>query len=301
MERFYFKSFDEELINYYEWKPKKSIKGVVQIIHGLQEHGLRYKDFAEFLAGHGYIVVASDQRLHGLTAGNSIGKTSIKDVFPVMVKDQMLIADMLLKKYNKPLVIMGHSYGSFETQSILQKYNKQAGTIICGSGYMKRPDTLAGKIFAESFVNLKGGETSAKEVEDIVIGMFNKPFKGNGNWISASKENLKKYEEDPLCGNALCGNFYASMFKNIRLLYDDEDIEKIDKSSPILIVSGKDDPVGRMGKSTTKLYEFYKSHGLNVQIKLYEGMRHEIINENNKEIVYQDLLVFIENCTKQTH
>lgn len=300
MKNFDFISFDGEKINCYEWLPEGEPKGIVQIIHGLQEHALRYKPFAEFLADNGFIVLASDQRLHGLTAGKNISKTKIKDVFPVMVKDQMLIADMLIKKYNKPLIVFGHSYGSFETQSFIQKYNKLAGVIICGSAYMKRPDTLIGKLVSQATVHLKGGEADARKVEKTIVNLYNKSFK-SGSWISASQENVDNYNNDCLCGVPLCANFYSSMFKNVRKLYSHNSIAKIDKDLPIFIVSGKDDPVGLMGKSTTKLYAFYLKHGLNVKMFLYEGMRHEILNEDDKQIVYDDLLEFINTCIKSNH
>lgn len=304
MKNYFFESFDGEKINCYEWKPKGDILGCVQIVHGLQEHGLRYKKFAEYLTKHGYLVLASDQRLHGLTAGDSLSKTKIKNVFPIMVKDQMLIADMLHKKYNKPLVVFGHSYGSFITQSFIQNYQKLNGAILCGSGFMRRLDTFFGSIASDIAVMLKGGEADAKLIEDMVINNYNQSFKGNGNWISANLENLKDIENDPLCGVPLCANFYWSMFKNIRALYDKKDISKIDKNMPILIASGKDDPVGQMGKSTMKLYKFYKECGLNAEIKLYENMRHEILNEDKNQIVYQDMLSFINNAilsSKENH
>lgn len=301
MNKFFFESFDGEKINCYEWTPDGEIKGIVQIVHGLQEHGLRYQPFAEFLARNGYVVLASDQRLHGVTAGKNIGKTKIKNVFPVMVKDQMLIADMLIKKYNKPLVIFGHSYGSFEVQSFIQKYSKQSGVIICGSAYMKRFDTLLGKIVAAATVKFKGGEQDARKIEKIVIDGFNKPFKGNGSWISASERNLKNYKADPLCGVPLCANFYASMFKNVRKLYTKKGLAKIDVYTPIFIVSGKDDPVGKMGESTQKLFDVYQKFGFNVKLKLYENMRHEILNEDNCDIVFKDLLDFIDKCTQKNH
>jgi len=301
MEKYFFESFDGEKINCYEWKPKGEIKGIVQIVHGLQEHGLRYAQFANFLTEKGFLVLASDQRLHGLTAGKHLSKTKIKDVFPVMVKDQTLIADMLIKKYNKPLVIFGHSYGSFIVQSFIQQYNKQSGVIICGSAYMKRLDTLLGKIVAQATVKFKGGENDAKKIEKIVIEGFNKPFENNGSWISANEVNVRNYESDPLCGIPLCANFYASMFKNVRKLYSHRAVVKIDVYIPIFIVSGKDDPVGKMGESTVKLFEFYKLNGLNVKMKLYPNMRHEILNENNNKIVYNDLLEFINHCTKDIH
>lgn len=299
MEKIDFISSDGEIIKCYEWQPDGKINGIVQIIHGLEEHALRYNDFALFLNKHGYLVFASDQRLHGQTAGKNLSITSIKDVFPVMVNDQRLISDFLIEKYKKPLIILGHSYGSFETQSYIQNYNKMSGAIICGSAYMKRLDTLLGKIVSWSAVKLTGGEKQAKKIEKLVIGSFNRPFKKeNGSWISASKENLKKYESDHLCGKPLCANFYYSMFKNTRKLYTKNGLAKIPNTLPILIASGKDDPVGKMGKSTTKLYKTYIKSGLQAKLKIYQGLRHEILNEDNKIMVYNDFLSFINTCCK---
>ncbi len=289
-----FQSFDGEIIKCYEFAPEGEIKGIVQIVHGLEEHGKRYSDFAKFLNKNGYLVFTCDQRLHGETAGENLSKTKIRDIYPVMVQDQCMISDMLIDKFNKPLIIMGHSYGSFVVQGYLQRYDKESGAILCGSAYMKRFDVLLGGIVAKLTRSFKGGEATAKAIEKIVYGGYNKQV-GSGSWICANPKSVEKYEADPLCGQPLCANFYCSMFSNTYKLYKKKNLEKIDKAMPILIISGKDDPVGKMGKSTTKLYKCYKKHGLNAKLKLYEGMRHEILNEVNNQIVYNDILEFVNN------
>ena len=299
MDKVDFKSFDNEVIKGYLFVSKSKPKGIVQIVHGLEEHGLRYTQFARFLNDNGYIVFASDQRLHGETAGDKLSMTKIRNVFPVMVQDQIEISKMLKAKYDLPLFIFGHSYGSFIVQSYLQNYHYYTGAILSGSAYMKRFEVLAGKYLAWSIVKLKGGEENSKLLENLVISSFNKSFKDGESWISANKENVRKYEEDPLCGKPLCANFYYSMFKNTHDLYEKERLNHIDKNKPILILSGNDDPVGKMGKSVKKLYETYKSFDINCNLKIYEGMRHEILNEGDEK-VQQDILQFLDSTIKNT-
>ena len=295
METLNFKSFDGEMIYCYLFLPKVKPRGIVQIVHGLEEHGLRYEEFAQFLNSHGLIVLASDQRLHGKTAGENLSKTNIKNIFPVMVKDQCGISKMLKEKYNLPLLIFGHSYGSFIVQRYIEVCSDYDGAILSGSAYMKRPETLLAKWLSWSVVKVRGGAKESNLIENLVISSFNKSFKNGESWISANKENVKKYENDPLCGKPLCANFYFSMFKNTRNLYNQKSLSKIDKTKPILLASGKDDPVGLMGKSTTKLYKTYLKNNLNVSLLLYENLRHEIINEGDKK-VYNDILAHIEKC-----
>ncbi len=296
MDEIDFISFDGTGIKCHLFMPKVKPIGIVQIVHGLEEHGRRYESFAKILNSNGLLVLASDQRLHGLTAKGELSKTKIKDVFPVMVKDQIAISDMLIEKYNLPLIIFGHSYGSFIVQSYIQKYHRQCGVVLSGSAFMKRPETWAGKALSLLIVKTKGGSESSKMIEKLVIGSFNKMVK-EGSWISLNKENVKRYEADSLCGIPLCANFYYSMFKNTRKLYTEKGLKSIDKTAPILIVSGSDDPVGKMGKSTKKLYRTYLKHNIKVKLKLYPNLRHEVINEGEPKVI-KDILDFISSVLK---
>lgn len=285
MEQLDFKTFDDTIIKGYLFQPKQEAKGIVHIVHGLEEHGMRYENFAKFLNENGFIVFASDQRLHGKTAGDHLSSTRFKNVFPRMVKDQMLISDMLIEKFSLPLIIFGHSCGSFITQMYIQNYHKHSGTILSGSAYMKRADTLAGEWLSKIVATFNGGEKDSKVLEDLVLNSFNRKFNKGESWISQNKDNVERYNADPLCGKPLCSNFYYSMFKNTRKLYTPEGLNNIDKDKLIFIASGKDDPVGKMGESTKKLYETYLSYNINAKLKLYDNLRHEIINEGNQQVL----------------
>ena len=285
MEQLDFKTFDDTIIKGYLFQPKQEAKGIVQIVHGLEEHGMRYENFAKFLNKNGFIVFASDQRLHGKTAG-----------------DQMLISDMLIEKFSLPLIIFGHSCGSFITQMYIQNYHKHSGTILSGSAYMKRADTLAGEWLSKIVATFNGGEKDSKVLEDLVLNSFNRKFNKGESWISQNKDNVERYNADPLCGKPLCSNFYYSMFKNTRKLYTPEGLNNIDKDKLIFIASGKDDPVGKMGESTKKLYETYLSHNINAKLKLYDNLRHEIINEEKQEVlddILSALNEIIENSSQK--
>ena len=302
MEQLDFKTFDDTIIKGYLFQPKQEAKGIVQIVHGLEEHGMRYENFAKFLNENGFIVFASDQRLHGKTAGDHLSSTRFKNVFPRMVKDQMLISDMLIEKFSLPLIIFGHSCGSFITQMYIQNYHKHSGTILSGSAYMKRADTLAGEWLSKIVATFNGGEKDSKVLEDLVLNSFNRKFNKGESWISQNKDNVERYNADPLCGKPLCSNFYYSMFKNTRKLYTPEGLNNIDKDKLIFIASGKDDPVGKMGESTKKLYETYLSHNINAKLKLYDNLRHEIINEEKQEVlddILSALNEIIENSSQK--
>ena len=302
MEQLDFKTFDDTIIKGYLFQPKQEAKGIVQIVHGLEEHGMRYENFAKFLNENGFIVFASDQRLHGKTAGDHLSSTRFKNVFPRMVKDQMLISDMLIEKFSLPLIIFGHSCGSFITQMYIQNYHKHSGTILSGSAYMKRADTLAGEWLSKIVATFNGGEKDSKVLEDLVLNSFNRKFNKGESWISQNKDNVDRYNADPLCGNPLCSNFYYSMFKNTRKLYTPEGLNNIDKDKLIFIASGKDDPVGKMGESTKKLYETYLSYNINAKLKLYDNLRHEIINEEKQEVlddILSALNEIIENSSQK--
>ena len=130
-------------------------------------------------------------------------------------------------------------------------------------------------------------------INDIVKKGYNKKVK-TGSWLNTDEIEVKKYFADKFCGKPFSAKFYVDFFSAFSRIYKKENLKKIDKTKPILVISGKSDPVGSMGKSVTKLYNFYKNLGLNVDLKLYDNARHEILNEPIKESVYQDIIMFLE-------
>ena len=293
----FYESFDKEKLFIYVWDNVENPKGIVQIFHGMAEHAGRYEPFAKFLNKHGYIVVADDHRAHGKTAGNpeKVGIYNLtSNLFYDTLIDELRISKALIKEYKLPLYVFGHSYGSFLCQAYIEKGSYFSKAIICGSALMKdRFDIKMGKLVSILTSKFKGKDAPANLVAKLSFGKYDKQVK-TGSWLNTDENEVKKYYDDPYCGKTMSAKFYVDFFRTFDWIYKKEHMNKIDKTKLILLISGKDDPVGSMGKSVNNLYKFYLGYDLNVKMKQYENARHEILNEPIKETVFKDILNFIE-------
>lgn len=286
------KGYNDFLLAGYLWDKVENPIGVVQIIHGMQEHAKRYGDFAHYLNSLGLIVFASDLRGHGQTAilNNLPFGYSDGDMFMEIVYDQIKITDFLKNKYKLPVSIFGHSYGSMIAQRyIVENGFKIKNVVLSGSTYTNSIAFKAGYRLAKICRFFKGKKASAKFFENMSVASYGKKF-ANGNWLSRDENNWEKYKKDELCGNSFPLNFYWSFFKNARHNY--KNLNNIPYYLPILIVSGTDDPVsGKNG--IIKLFYTYGKAQKKVYLKGYIDARHEILNEKNKKEVYNDIGYFL--------
>ena len=288
------KGFNDFQLVGYLWDKVENPKGVVQIIHGMQEHAKRYDNFAKYLNEQGLIVFASDLRGHGQTAiiNNLPLGYSDGDIFWEIVQDQIIITDYLKQKFNLPISIFGHSFGSM----IAQRYMVENGfkiknIVICGSTYTNSMQFKMGYQVAKICRVFKGKKAEAKLIEKMSLKEYGKTFK-NGNWLSRDEKNWEKYNADELCGKPFPNNFYWSFFKNARNNY--KNLNNIPYYLPILLIAGTDDPVsGKNGM--VKLFFTYGKAKKRVYLKTYLDARHEILNEINKDEVYKDISHFILN------
>ena len=288
------KGFNDFQLVGYLWDKVENPKGVVQIIHGMQEHAKRYDNFAKYLNEQGLIVFASDLRGHGQTAiiNNLPFGYSDGDIFWEIVQDQIIITDYLKQKFNLPISIFGHSFGSM----IAQRYMVENGfkiknIVICGSTYTNSMQFKMGYQVAKICRVFKGKKAEAKLIEKMSLKGYGKTFK-NGNWLSRDEKNWEKYNADELCGKPFPNNFYWSFFKNARNNY--KNLNNIPYYLPILLIAGTDDPVsGKNGM--VKLFFTYGKAKKRVYLKTYLDARHEILNEINKDEVYKDISYFILN------
>lgn len=270
----------------------ENAKGVIQISHGMQEYAKTYFKFAKFMQEKGYIVYIIDQRAHGLScAKEDLGKVD-GDVFQQTVCDQLRVSRFLKETYNLPLYVLGHSYGSFIMQEYLKRNKFADKILLLGSGYMKNPVIWFGKIMASLTCAFKGKDAKAKLVEKAGLGAYANKF-SDASWITSDEEETKEFYADELNGQTSSAGFYKSMFANQLKLY--KDLKNVDKNLPIGIFSGSQDPVGLFSKGAIKLYNVYNKKGLNVSLKLYSKMRHNILQEQKKEYAFADILNFIEN------
>lgn len=268
---------------------------VLVLVHGMQEHAKRYKEFSEKLASCGIAFFASDLRGHGKNI-TSIPGLDEGNIYTNIVEDQKIFINNLRQKYSgAKIVLMGHSYGSFIVQRFVRDYEGLVDKIIlCGSSYMNTLLIKVAKVIAYINRVLTGRKAKAKLIEALSIKGYGKGFSG-GNWLTRDEKVWKAYQEDPLCGGTFPVAFYQSMFKEVTKNY--KGLKKWnavpDKKVPILLISGDDDPVGERGKGVKRLFNKYNNADLLVEMKLYKGARHELLNEINKAEVISDILEFI--------
>ncbi len=292
MQKEIIEGFENKDLSCYIWDEVENPKACVQIIHGMKEHALRYEEFAKWLNKIGYIVFASDLRGHGQTCGDIkfLGHTN-GDIFTETVLDQVILTEKLIKKYNLPVYVIGHSYGSFIAQRYAQVCNLSNKVVLSGSAYTKTAEMFFGYVFSMLTALFKGNHAKAKIIEHFSFDGYEKKF-ANDNWLTQDEEIFKKYKLDPYCGTMFPVCFYKSFFKN--LLKNYKDLKSIKPGKQLLIISGSNDPVGKNGKLVTKLHDVYVKHNVNVEMKLYDNGRHEILNETFKEDVYLDIVKFFE-------
>ena len=290
-------TYDEKVTLFGDvFEPTEEVKGIVEIVHGMAEHRKRYEGFAGFLAANGYITVIYDQRGHGETCGSVKAQGYMSDVdnFDAMVQDANLVNQEIKKMYpDKKFVLMGHSMGSFITQRYLELYPDSIdAAILSGTNFTKSLLYKLGAVIAKGEVKKHGRKYISKKLINLSFGSYNKAFKPNRtdyDWLSVNEANVDKYIADPYCGADFTASYFMDLIINFNTIA--KDFNKIPKSMPVYLFSGAKDPVGNMGKGVKKLFNTYKKLGLEkAEMKLYENGRHEMLNETNKEEVYQDVL-----------
>ena len=300
---FYYPSGDGHTeIHAIEWRGEGQIKAVLQVCHGMVEYIERYEAFASYLTDRGFVVVGHDHLGHG----KSVADEEDYGYFPKESGNEYVVGDIhtLRRKTEKkypgiPYFMLGHSMGSFLLRQYLGLYGDGiSGAIVMGTGSKSNLLLTAGKVLCRIIAFGKGWEYRSKLVNNMAFGGFNKKFSQETNgsdWLSRNPVNSQKYAKDPLCSFVFTVNAYYQMFCGILAVNHQEKNGKIPKTLPIFLVAGKDDPVGNFGKSVENIYKNYKSCGIkDVSMKLYENDRHEILNEVDRSLVFDDLLTWME-------
>lgn len=300
MKEFEFRSFDSTNISCTLWEQVNNPKGVIQIIHGMTSYAGRYNDFAKKLNDNGYIVFADDHRGHGKTSGkDKLGQVG-KSNFINCVLDQIEFTKMLKEKYQLPIQIFAHSYGSFLAQRYLQLAGDLiSGIILSGSAYMGGKKLVLGKAITSVQSIFFSDNKPNKLLYNMTYKSNNKPFLRdnlNNAWLNRDLEKVKEYNNDPLCGYIVSIGFYYSLMRGLSDAYKKDNLEKVPKDIPISIMSGQLDSVGGMGKKVTMLYDMYKQLGIKkLTMKLYPDVRHELTGDTEKDVIIQDMLDFYNN------
>lgn len=194
---------------------------------------------------------------------------------------------------------MGHSMGSFMVQSLLEEHPGLAKkAILCGSNGGQLGLMKLASLLAHILVHKGNMEKPVKLLTKLSLDVYADavaPCKTSADWLSYNEDNVKAYLEDPLCGNPNTGSFWLGFLDGMKRIWEKKSLGKIDKSTEVLIISGKQDPVGQFGSGLVWLYDTYRRLGLSkVVLHLYPNMRHEVLNEDGKEEVYRDIASFLK-------
>ena len=303
---FRFRSSNGEVdVRSMEYIPDDRIIGILQIAHGMVEFIDRYENFAEFLCRNGILVTGNDHIGHGGSVNSKDDWGYFGDNGNQVVLDDMHQLTLLTKKDypDTPYFLLGHSMGSFYARQYLGTYGDELdGAIIMGTGMEPLPVLKSGMFLCRLIAFFKGWRHRSAFVNNIAFGSYNKKFepaRTRADWLTKDEKIVDWYLNEPRCTFMFTLNGYYNMFKGISRLYDKDLINAVPKDLPVLFVSGANDPVGGFGAEVEKSMKTLTDAGMrNVSMHLYANDRHEILNETDREQVYEDLLTWIEELIK---
>lgn len=275
------------------WMPEGEPKAVLQIVHGIAEYIERYDDFARFLNGLGYVVVAEDHMGHGQTVGAEGTQGYFEGGWFTAVSDSYALLRKTKAEYPQiPYVLFGHSMGSFMARTILEVYPDSgiAAAVICGTGWQPRA-ILPGAIGICQLACKRVGEKNPSDtLQNMVFGGYNKRVehpRTEFDWLTRDAKEVDAYIAHPSCGFTATTGLLRDMLTGIRFIEQKQNLAKMDKDLPVLFIAGGDDPVGNYGKGVTRAAAEFKKAGMkHVSCRLFPLGRHEILNEINRQEVY---------------
>lgn len=270
---------------------------VIQISHGMSEYFMRYQPLAVYLTTLGYAVCGSDHVGHGKSVADEkeLGHTCGVDA---MVDDLHILTGMMRDRFaGVPVVLLGHSMGSFLARLYGEKYGADLdGLVIVGTGGFDNPTAL-GKMLAKLIGACYGETHRSNLITTIAFGSYNKKFpkeQGEKAWLSRDAAVVDAYMKDPHCGFTFTAKGYYDLFDMIGRVSRKEWAGLLPKNLPVLLLCGAQDPVGNYGRGVAQVYDRLKAAGIkDVRLVTYPEMRHEVLNEIGKEQVFSDLAAWL--------
>lgn len=288
---------DEHIIKAFNWRPAShEARAVVQILHGMGEHAARYERFALACNSSGIAAVLHDHRGHG--RADESGHFADAGGWQKVVDDAFQVRRYIEKYYPQhPVVLLGHSMGSFIAQSVVMRHDDSfAALILSGSTLASRIRLHASLLVARAFAVIAGKREKSAFLNQAGLGNFNRSFRPNRtdyDWLSRDESEVDRYVADALCGGQFSNQFWADLTAGILDVSDVRSLNAIRNDLPILITGGEVDPVGGHA-GLEKLAKAYRKTGHHaVSLTVYPDARHEMLNEINRDEVTADILAWI--------
>ncbi|MFF8812439.1 alpha/beta fold hydrolase [Streptomyces pactum] len=291
----------------YSWLPESGQpRAVVQIAHGAAEHARRYGRFARFLAGHGYLVIASDHRGHGGTAASTGGHGIVgeRDSWRDMVSDLRGIGDRARAEHpGVPLFLLGHSMGSMLARDYAQEHGEDLSGLILSGTFRSLPAAELEEIIATIEREIaERGRDALSTFLPTLFASFNDPYEfGTGfEWLSRDSTEVARYAADTACGFPFSAGLSLDWVRAVRKINDPRNLARVPVGLPVHIAAGTEDPCNQRMTLVYELLEDFRYLGTrDLSWRSYPGARHEILNETNRDEVQQDLLAWLDARTER--
>lgn len=295
--------------------PTGDIVATLLIVHGMTEHSGRYANFAKILADNGILVATFDLLGHGNTVKDKYELGFFDKKYPVqtLCKDVIIMADALKRQAalqsdkppsDKPHFIMGHSMGSLLVRTVLIHHATSFdGVILSGTthnaqrwAHLWHKAVSIPLMLANEFYPKQRNQKFAHLMNAYLLNKIHTPISASPfAWLSENLDNIKAFEADPLTGFTFSNNGFYTLQILIQKACTPHWYQQMPSNYPILLISGKDDPVGNMGQNIDDLHDELIAAHKNVKTHLYVNMRHEILQEHNNQQVFMDIV----RCVKK--
>lgn len=303
-----FAARDGKEIFYTYWPIDKNetLRGVVQIAHGIGEHIGRYEEVALALNKEGFAVYGNDHRGHGRTANNgkTLGQYTGESFWNDAVEDMHEMTELIKSEHpNAYFILLGHSLGSLLGRDYIARYGAEVDAVIISgtAGYIKVLGP-AGVAITNLLVRFRGRTATSPLIESFFFDQFNRKFKPNRtklDWLSRDEHEVDKFDKDPLRSEKFQIGILQGAALGGKMANAPKTLKNTPKDLPMYIFSGDQDPVGEMGAGVKRVYHDYKKAGMKeLTLKLYPGGRHEMFNETNRKEVLEDMMNWINKVIK---
>ena len=283
--------------------PKGELRGFFHVVHGMTEHIGRYERLMSELAEKGWLCFGYDHLGHGRTVNedSELGYIAKKDGWMLLAQDVKVFSDAVFAEYDrgeKPYCLMGHSMGSFVVRLAAERYVRPDRLIVMGTGG-SNPAAGAGLALIALLKRMFGDHHISNLIETMAFGSYNKRFGGGTEddpkpWLTNDDAVRARYYADKYCTFRFTVSAMGDLIRLIRLVNRAEWYRNLPKDLPILLVSGKEDPVGNYGKGVCEVRDRLRAVSMDVDCVLYDGARHEILNDFTYESVKEKICLFCE-------
>lgn len=294
----FFPSADKQTnIHMVMWEPDKEVLGVIEIVHGVTEHIMRYEEMANYLTNKGIAVVGIDLLGHGLSTNNGMKKMYFGGVgsWDYVVSDVDTCLNNIKEIYpDVPVTLLGFSLGSFVARTyLINRNNIVNAAVLVGTGLNSNLEIKLAQSVVKSETKKYGDAVATDKIKSLTFDTYNRKFAPNRtdyDWLCSSNEMLDEYIDDPLRGGVMTVGLFREMLNGMAYTGNKNNVKKMNKNMPILLLSGSKDPVGGMGKGVNKVCHLFKSCGIqDTELKIYDGLRHDILHEDIRYDIYEDI------------